>query len=48
VELFHFLRRGKRGKTARIVLMRRIEKSLAAASLDSRPISLWLWLCLMA
>ena len=40
VELCRFLRRGKRGKTARIVWMLRIEKHLVAASPGSRPISL--------
>ena len=40
VELFHILRLGKRGKTARIVMMLRTEKHLVAALLGSRPISL--------
>ena len=48
VVLYRFLRRGKRGKRARIVSMRRTEKSLVAASPDSRPIFLLLWLSLKA
>ena len=40
VVLYRFLRRGKRGKRARIVLMPRTEKSLVGASPDSRPIFL--------